>query len=386
MPRIIRVATIPLAFKNLLRGQLNYMSKNGFTITAVSADGKDVQTIKEEENCRYVIIPMTRKITPFHDLISLYKLLNLFINEKPDIVHTHTPKAGLLGMMAAKLAGIKVRIHTVAGLPLMVETGTKKKLLILIEKITCFCATNVWPNSNSLLQYIKKEKLCKESKLHVISKGSSNGVNISKFNNVPLTTEEKINIFKTLNHRYNEENYYLLFIGRLVKDKGIIELIESFKKILIHKKDIFLILVGDFEQDLDPLPKAVCDEIIYNKNILFFGWKNEVSDFYKLANLFVFPSHREGFPNVLLQAGACGIPIVCSKIEGNVDVVEDECGLLFEKDNAESLYNALLFMIDNKEYCKIVSSNLLIKIHNNYTNEIIWKAMNNNYLKLFKKS
>lgn len=385
MPKIIRVATIPLAFKNLLKGQLNYMGKNGFNIIAVSSDGKDIESIKKEENCSYLIVPMTRKITPLKDLLSLYKLIKLFIKEKPDIVHTHTPKAGLLGMMAAKIAAVKIRIHTVAGLPLMVEKGAKKKLLIFIERITGFCATNVWPNSNSLLDYIEQEKLVISKKLKVISKGSSNGVNIKKFNIEPLKPEEKVNIFKKIDHHFDEKNYYLLFIGRLVKDKGITELVESFRNLLNKKKGIYLMLVGDFEQELDPLPQHICDEIINNKNILFFGWQNEVSIFYKLANLFVFPSHREGFPNVLLQAGACGVPIACSKIEGNSDIVENECGLFFEKENAQSLHDALLFMIENKDYCKLVSSNLYLKIHSCFTNEIIWKEIKNNYLKLLQK-
>ena len=137
-----------MALSYLLPGQMHFMASHGFDVLMISADGKELPAVIEKEQCRHMIVPMTRKITPIQDLKCLFQLIRIFKKEKPDIVHTHTPKAGLLGMLAAKYCGIKVRIHTVAGLPLMVEKGFKYQLLKFIEKLTYAAASQVWPNSN----------------------------------------------------------------------------------------------------------------------------------------------------------------------------------------------------------------------------------------------
>jgi hypothetical protein len=160
-----------MALRYLLPGQMNFMAANGFEVLMISADGKELAEVIEKEQCRHIIVPMTRKITPFRDLGCLFKLIRIFRKERPDIVHTHTPKAGLLGMLAAKICGVKTRIHTVAGLPLMVETGFKYRLLKFIEKLTYAAANHVWPNSNSLMQFISENNLCKQNKLQIIAKG-----------------------------------------------------------------------------------------------------------------------------------------------------------------------------------------------------------------------
>ena len=169
-----------MALRYLLPGQMHFMCNNGFDVLMISADGKELAAVIENEKCRHIIVPMTRKITPFQDLTCLIRLIKIFRKEKPDIVHTHTPKAGLLGMLAAKICGIKTRIHTVAGLPLMAETGIKYQLLHFIERLTYSAANQVWPNSQSLMNFIAQKKLCKPTKLKMIGKGSSNGININR--------------------------------------------------------------------------------------------------------------------------------------------------------------------------------------------------------------
>ena len=152
--KLIRITTVPMALRYLLPGQMKYMQQNGFEVIMISAQGKELSDVIETEQCRHITVPMTRKITPLQDLNCLIKLIKIFKKEKPDIVHSHTPKAGLLGMLAAKICGVKIRIHTVAGMPLMVEKGFKLQLLKFIEKLTYKAASNVWPNSNSLQNYI----------------------------------------------------------------------------------------------------------------------------------------------------------------------------------------------------------------------------------------
>lgn len=372
-----------MSLKFLLPGQMKFMQTHGFEVLMISADGDEIADVIANEDCPHIVVPMTRKITPIKDLACLWELIKIFKKERPDIVHTHTPKAGLLGMLAAKLSGVKVRIHTVAGLPLMVEKGFKFQLLKFIEKLTYAAANQVWPNSFSLLQYIQTQKLTSNKKLKVINKGSSNGINLNRFS-VANFKEETLNVVKK-SIDYTEANTYLLCISRLVKDKGIIELVQTFQQIQLTEKNIKLVLVGKFETDLDPLPTNILDEIKNNKNIIHIDWSNHVEYYISLATLFIFPSHREGFPNVLLQAGAIGTPIICSTIAGNVDLVEDKItGLRFIVEDTTEMKNQILFALNNPEQMKEMAATLKNNIFNFYDREIMWQAILQEYKTLMQ--
>ena len=374
------MTTVPMALKYLLPGQMNYMSEHGFEVLMISADGKERLEVIDSENCPHIIVPLTRKITPVADLKCLLLLIKIFKKEKPDIVHTHTPKAGLLGMMAAKIAGVKIRIHTVAGLPMMVENGFKFLLLKNVERLTYRCATQVWPNSSSLLKYIGEQKICPSKKIKVISKGSSNGIDLKRFDKNNLDPEILQNVKNSI--QYNSDNFYLLTIGRLVKDKGIPELTMAFTK-LKNKgnfKKIKFILVGKFEEDLDPLPENILTEIISNKDIIHIEWTPFVEYYISIANLFVFPSHREGFPNVLLQSGALKLPILCSEIPGNVDVIENNVtGRLFPVNDVTAITENIEFAIRQPSKMEMMSQVLYDKVRTFYKTENIWDAIHKEY-------
>jgi glycosyltransferase involved in cell wall biosynthesis len=365
---------VPMALRYLLPGQMQFMKSNGFDVLMISADGKELEAVIQKEQCRHIIVPMTRKITPWQDLKCLLMLVRIFRKERPGIVHTHTPKAGLLGMLAAKIAGVKTRIHTVAGLPLMVETGFKYRLLRFIEKITYAAATHVWPNSNSLLQFIKNNRLCNENKLAVIAKGSSNGINLHRFD--PGRLDEKIleKVKASIDH--DQENTYLLCIGRLVKDKGIVELLHVFKELRQGNGSLRLLLVGEYEQGLDPLPEDSLHEIRNNPAIVHVSWTDHVEYYMYVADYFVFPSHREGFPNVLLQAGAMGLPVICSNIAGNIDIVSNhETGLIFDKGNESQLLKLLQYALSHPQHMQEMAGKLQHDIQVNYRQENIWQNL-----------
>ena len=367
-----------MALRYLLPGQMKYMKQNGFDVLMISADGKEREEVIRNESCEHIIVPMTRKITPIQDLKCLLKLIKIFINEKPDIVHTHTPKAGLLGMLAAKVCGIKLRIHTVAGMPLAVETGFKLKLLKFIEKLTYAAANHVWPNSFSLLSFITENKFTSSKKLKVISKGSSNGIDLNRFSKSNFNESILKSVKDSI--QYNSLNIYLLCIGRLVKDKGIVELVDSFKNIEKNNTKVKLILVGVFEEQLDPLPVKTINEIKTNPNIIHIDWSNHVEYYISLANMFIFPSHREGFPNVLLQSGAICTPIICSKIAGNVDIVENNItGLMFDIGNQIQLENQINFALQNGDLMKNMANTLKENIYNNFGKEKIWQSILQEY-------
>ena len=373
MPKLIRITTVPLSLKLLLHGQMKFMSENGWEVIMVSADGRELLQIEKAEGCRHEVIPFTRKITPFQDLKCIWQLMQLFKREKPDIVHTHTPKAGLLGMVAAKWAGVNIRIHTLAGIPYMAAEGKKKSLLQKAEKKTYDYATAVWPNSKGLYEFVLQQKLCPEEKLEIIAKGSSNGVDLEKFSRKAL--KENHLVAATMRILPGNDDFILLSVGRLVKDKGIEELVEAFldSKITNRSK---LVLLGDFEQELNPLSVETIKKIQDHPRIVQLDWTDHVAHYMALADVLVHPSHREGFPNVLLEAGAMMLPIICSDIIGNTDLItQKKTGLIYPVKSKEVLKEAMEFAFVKREKMNELAENLFLEIQENFERGKIHKAL-----------
>jgi glycosyltransferase involved in cell wall biosynthesis len=384
MPKLIRVTTVPIALKYLLAGQMRYMSGHGFDVIMVSADSAEREEVISQEGCPHHIIHMTRKITPFADLRSLWKMYRYFKKEKPDIVHSHTPKAGLLSMLAARWAGVKIRIHTVAGLRFMTAGGMTRKILIRMEKLTASAATQVWPNSFSLQQIIRDKKLAPEKKMEVIGKGSSNGIDLSRFSVSSLSQGQLQQTKASISH--DDKLVYLLSVGRIVKDKGISELLNAFRRLYNENDRLRLVLVGEYEDELDPIDEKAREILKTHPAVILTGWKEEVEYYLHISALLVHASYREGFPNVLLQAGAMECPVVCSRIEGNVDVVEHEkTGLLFESRNADELYERLKFALDNPQVMKQYAARLREKIEGDFDRRIVHENLLKKYMELLEK-
>jgi glycosyltransferase involved in cell wall biosynthesis len=364
MSKIIRITTVPISLKLLLSGQMKFMKDSGWEVLMVSADGREINEIVKKEDCRHEVIPFTRKITPLQDLSCLWQLYNLIKRENPDIVHTHTPKAGMLGMLAAKLAGVKVRIHTVAGLPYMVAEKQKKSFLVKIEKLTYSWATQVWPNSPSLKKFIIDEELVGQEKLKIIGFGSSNGVDLEKFNRGIL--KENHLVAATMRIMPGDNDFIILAIGRLVKDKGIEELVSAFLDSKISDRSK-LVLLGSFEQELNPIDDEIVRKIKDHPRIVQIEWTEHVAHYLALADVLVHPSHREGFPNVLLEAGAMQVPIICSDIIGNTDIVTNKkTGLVFPVKNKEVLKDALEFAYIKREIMQEFADNLFKEVEEKY--------------------
>lgn len=373
-----------MALKYLLPGQMKYMKEHGFDVLMVSADGKEREDVIRNEGCPHHIIPMTRKITPFADLSSLWKLYRLFKKEKPDIIHSHTPKAGLLAMLAGRLAGVKTRIHTVAGLRFMTARGMGRKLLIRMEKFTASCATHVWPNSQSILGYITRNQLANPQKLQVIGFGSSNGINLQRYSPgslLPGIVDETRRAMQ-----YDNNLVYLLCVGRIVKDKGIDELLTAFSNLYKERSDLRLVLLGSYEDELDPISDEARMILKDHPGIIHISWSDHVEYFMHLSGMLVHPSYREGFPNVLLQAGAMGCPVICSRIEGNIDIVDDDqTGLIFEVQNALSLEGKLRFALANPGQLKEYASKLRKKIEQQFDQRFVHESLKNKYLELLSE-
>lgn len=381
MPKLLRITTAPISLNVLLPGQMKYMREQGFDVLMVSSDGPELANVLEREGCRHHIIPMTRKMSPFTDLRCLWLLYRLFRKEKPDIVHSHTPKAGLLAMLAAKMAGIKIRVHTIAGLRYVTTKGMSRRILIAMEKLTGMAATHVWPNSGSMKTFIEANRLVTPRKLEVIGWGSSNGVNLARYNPAVLK-QEKLNEVKAL-VKHDPSLFYFLSVGRLVHDKGMDELLLAFARVNALHPHTRLILVGAFEDEVDPVSDKARELIKTHPAVIAAGWSNAVEYFMQFANVLVHPSHREGFPNVLMQAGAMGCPIICSSIDGNTDIVRHrETGLLFEVKNEEALLGQMQSAIKEPAALKGMADQLLLQIQTHYDQRVVQSFLHEKYLQL----
>jgi len=380
MDKLIRITTIPLSLEKLLGDQLKYM-RGYYAVTAVSSNEPRLKQVGKKEGVPTYTVEMTRQITPIADLKALWKLYNFLRKEKPLIVHSHTPKAGIVGMMAAKLAGVPIRLHTVAGLPLMEVTGNRRKLLNLVEKLTYSCATNVYPNSHGLKEIILNEDFCRASKLKVIANGSSNGINTSYFSSVNFQLEELGQLKASLS--IVEFDTVFVFVGRLVSDKGVNELISSFKNLNKKHPQTKLLLVGPLEEELDPLDLETLTEIDNNDNIISLGYQTDVRPYFAISDALAFPSYREGFPNVVMQAGAMGLPSIVSNINGcNEIIVEGENGIIIPPKDSDALYHAMLKFVEDKDLLSKLKANARRMIVERYEQQVVWDALLAEYKRL----
>ena len=379
----MRITAASLALKISIRGQMKYMSSHGFDVTMVSSAGPELEEVIAVEQCPHIAVNITRKITPFADIRTIYTLYRFFKKNKPQIIHSENLKANLVGMIAGYLAKVPVRIQTMAGLVSPNVPGLKGKLIRMAEMISFRFATDVWPNSNSSLKYMLSTNMLPAKKARVIGAGSSNGVDLQKYNRLSIKPDRLEEIEKMIS--YEPGQRVLLFAGRMVKDKGIQELVSVFSKLQQSIPSLKLVLLGPSEDELDPLNDETRSMIKNNNSITHISWTDEVEYYFALAELFVFPSHREGFPNVLMQAGAMQVPVVCSAIVGNIDIVDDRIsGILHEVKQEQSLYEAVLFALSNKEQMKEMADMLYQKMKNSYDRDILYSQYRDAYITLIK--
>ncbi|WP_416134009.1 glycosyltransferase family 4 protein [Sphingobacterium sp. NGMCC 1.201703] len=357
------------------------MSKNGFDVYGISSNGPELLDITHDEGIVTIALDMTRQISPIKDFISLWKFYKLCKKERPIIVHSHTPKAGIVGMLGAKLAGVPIRLHTVAGLPLMESKGIKRRLLDFVERLTYASATKVYPNSKGLFDFIVSNKYTSLNKLKLIANGSSNGINTSLFSK-EIISEEQQRLLKSelgIGHK----DFVFVFVGRLVGDKGINELVKSFCQ--LNYPAVKLLLVGPLESDLDPLDNDTLKLIDENKNIISVGFQKDVRPYFALSHALVFPSYREGFPNVVMQAGAMELPAIVSDINGcNEIIIEGKNGAIIPVKNVAAIKNAMEMMITNKELYTQMKANARRMITERYEQQVVWDALLAEYKTLLK--
>lgn len=363
---------------NLLLGQLKHFHNADYETFLMSPYSERSATFCKNEKCKHLIINIEREISPVNDLKTLVQIIKIFKKVKPDIVNLGTPKVSLLGLLAAKILGVKKRIYTCRGFRFEHEKGFKRQILVAMEKITSSCAHEVICISPSVKALGLQHGIFSDKKAIVINKGSSNGVNLALFDpNDQKLLVEKNQIIET----YNLKNKFVFgFVGRIVDRKGINELISVFTK--FHKKynDSVLMLVGPFEMD-QIADKDLVKKIALNNNIINIGrvTQQEVPLYLSLSNVFVLPAWWEGFGNVLVQAAAMGIPTISTTGTGTCDAVSDGFnGFLVEPKSESQLYDAMEKLYLDKNLATQFGKNGLIWAQN-FDREIIWNNLEKIY-------
>lgn len=333
--KLIRTSTVPGSLDTFCRGLLRELREEGYDIVAVSSPGKEMETIATREDVRTEAVPMERHISPLKDLKSLLGLIRVFRRERPAMVHSMTPKAGLLSMIAARICGVPVRLHTFTGLVFPTATGLKQKILILTDRITCACATHIVPEGEGVKNDLVNYRITRKP-LKVLGHGNVRGIDLRHYDpSLPEVQTEAAKIRKP-------GIFTFVFIGRLVGDKGINELVRAFSDLCKTQSDIRLILVGAEERALDPLLPETIAEIEHNEAIEAVGRQNDVRPWLAASDAFVFPSYREGFPNVVIEAGAMGLPSIVTDINGSREIIiPARNGVIIPPRDSESLFNRM---------------------------------------------
>ncbi len=370
--RIIRMATSGLAVRSFILPELDMLKKEGHEIIVISDKEDALALLLKERKIQYYPLPLKRNISLFHDLFSLIRLFIFFIRKRPDIVHTITPKAGLLGMSAAWLARVPRRVHDYVGMVQETRSGISRRILDITDKICCRSATIVFANSQSLKVKMLEHHIISEQKINLIHKGSSYGVDTIFF------SRENIDSYQLMmakeNIKYDASLQYLLFAGRLVRDKGIEELVKCFVELTADFPAIRLLLIGDFEPHLDAIAPHIQDKIENHPQIIFVPWTDKIRAYLHLATMLIHPTYREGFANILLEAGAMRCPIICSDATGNIDLIRDgENGLLFPVADKEKLKEKLKWALDHSVNMKQLADSLYKDVQHDYTKEMIIK-------------
>lgn len=337
--KLIRTSTIPASLKTFLAGSFETLMER-YELVLVSSPDKELDELHEQYGMKTVGVPMERRMAPLKDIVSLWRLIRVFRRERPYMVHSMTPKAGLLCMMAAWVARVPRRVHTFTGLVWPTASGLSRRILMATDWLTCACATHVIPEGEGVMNDLRH---ITRKPMRVLGYGNVRGVDMDYWS-LENTEAELVERLR------KEDVFTFVFVGRIVRDKGMNELVEAFKRVHGVCK-VRLLLVGRFEDRLDPVADETrrmmeeCDDIVcvgpqYGKDLLAY---------YAAADCFVFPSYREGFPNVVLEAGAMGLPSIVTDINGSREIIKNGVnGIIVPSKDATALADAMERMMTDE--------------------------------------
>ncbi len=375
--KIIRACTVSQSVVFFV-GLIPELRELGYEVVSVSSDGPELERVRQAGG-RVEVVEMERHISPLKDLRSLWRMIKVFRKEKPTMVHSMTPKAGLLCMVAAWLCRVPVRVHTFTGLVFPTSTGIKRRILMATDRLTCACATHIIPEGEGVKADLLNNGITKKP-IHVLGYGNVMGIDLNRFDPENLEIAEAAKLLR------KPGVFTFIFIGRVVRDKGVDELVEAFSRLYKERQDIRLLLVGPAEDDLDPVSARTKEIIRRCKGIEAVGSQKDVRPWLAASDCFVFPSYREGFPNVVIEAGAMGLPSVVTDINGSREIIiEGKNGTIIPSKNADALYTAMQRMITDTAWRNDLAANARPLIASRFEQSYVRQCLKDFYKEILKE-
>jgi glycosyltransferase involved in cell wall biosynthesis len=379
---LVHVTTVPESLY-FVSGQVGFMKANGLHVSGISSPGPYLDRFGAEESIDTIPAEMPRRITPIKDIGALVTIWKHLRRLRPDIVHAHTPKGGLLGMLAAWLARVPVRIYHMHGLPYLTAVGWKRQLLMWSEFVACRMSNRVLCVSRSVRTVAVEAGLCDPDKIVVLLEGSCNGVDANaRFNPDRLDGQVRLQVREQ--YGIPQDAMVIGFVGRLVKAKGIVELSEAWANIRDQYPATHLLLVGPVETG-DPVPPEVLRRLHEDPRAHLIGEEWDVPPLYRAMDLLVLPTYREGFPIVLLEAAAMRLPIVATQVPGCVDAVRDgETGTLVPAQNSDQLAVAIARYLEDRVLGRMHGLAARNRVLREFSEHAMWKAVYEEYQRLLE--
>ena len=360
--KIARVATVPFSLLGS-RNVLRFLS-NKEDLYVVCSQGDYQEDIQANLKNKIINLNINRHISPIADIVSIIKLYFLFKDKQFEIVHSNTPKGGLIAAIASYIAGVPLRCHTFTGQRWATLTGFKKILLQKCDWLICLLNTHVYADSESQVKFLEENGIANPRRIKCLGKGGFAGIDLNRFNKENISSEKIEGL--------DESGLVIGFVGRVVREKGIGELVRAFKSLREKGQNISLVLIGPFEPDLDPIEPEVLEVLKNDKNIFKLGYMPHPEKALCQTDLLCLPSYREGFPMVVLEAGALGIPSVVSRIPGNIDtILEGETGLSFELKSKSDLEDAIGKLYNDRKLLSDMGKKAKERVENYYSDSII---------------
>jgi glycosyltransferase involved in cell wall biosynthesis len=344
---------VPFFIVTQLSAPINALKESGAAVTIISSDDELGGELRKLVGSDFIPLKMVREINPLQDLVSLVMLIRIFSKNKFDIVHSTTPKAGLLCAVAGKIAGVKIRLHTYTGQPWVTMHGLKKSLLKFCDRVIGFLNTRCYTDSFSQQDFLIVEQVVKSNKISVLGQGSFAGVDLKRFDAARFNEGDRALLKRDLGIK--AESKVIVFVGRITKDKGVNELIKAFELLVSEGADVFLLFVGPYEPDGVAIVDSISSDKVLSR-IKTVGFSSIPEKYMAVGDLLCLPSYREGFGTVVIEAAAMGLPTVGTSIYGLTDaVVDGETGLLVPVGDYIGLADALRLLVSDDEVLKSMS-------------------------------
>lgn len=376
--KIVRGVTVSMSVQ-FFTGIIPSLREMGYEVVSVSSDGPELRDVRSAGG-RVVTVEMARRMSPLKDLKSLWQLIKVLRRERPMMIHSMTPKAGLLCMMAGKLTGVPVRVHTFTGLVFPTSTGLKRRILMATDRLTCACATHIIPEGEGVKADLLNNHITGKP-LRVLGHGNCRGIDLHRFD--PDDPE----VGAAAEALRRSDRFTFVYIGRILREKGVNELVEAFCRLYDERPDVRLILIGPSEDDIDPVSATTRQRIAECPGIEAVGPQADVRPFLLASDVFVLPSYREGFPNVVIEAGAMGLPSIVTDINGSREIILDgRNGLIVEPRNDDALFGAMKRMASDSNLTAAMGREARPLIASRYEQGFVRQCLMDFYREILSKS